>query len=417
MLPPHLQDLLTEAQVELPKPQHTLLLVDDETENLEVLSALLADTWRVTTATTGQDAIRLIEEGLPVDLVIADQRMVGMTGVELLSVLARQHPDIVRVVLTGYSDVDPMVDAVNRAAAWRFLVKPYEPEELRATVEEGLRLKQNNAVLRTLMNAMTQRRNALGSTLQELKDTQAQLFAVERLSTVGSAAAGIVHNLRNLSTIMTMLMAEFTRRDAPSSVRDSIDSAQREMNDLVELLENLRQLARANDGRPQRSEVDLPHFLRSTALLASMQCDAHPVDVDDSSCPARAHLDSRRLQQALLTLIDNAVRASPDGSPIMLGARNELHKSADSSRGASEWLVFEVGDNGFGMDEDTVERALQPFFSGFVPPGLGLGLEIARLVAQAHGGNLEISSQPGSGTQVRILIPSGVHYAESGIRA
>ena len=101
---------------------------------------------------------------------------------------------------------------------------------------------------------------------------------------------------------------------------------------------------------------------------------------------------------------------------ISLGAHGELRSAPDCPRAASEWVVVEVADTGCGMDPATLERVKEPFFSGFDPPGLGLGLEIARLVATAHGGEVSVSSGLGKGTQVRILIPTGVHYAESGIR-
>ncbi len=417
MLPPHLQDLLKESNVELPDAPQTLLLVDDEPENLEVLTALLGDIWKVETATNGLHALEKIGAGLNVDLVIADQRMAGMSGVDLLSILAKDHPSITRVVLTGHSDVGPMLDAVNRAAAWRFLLKPYEPEELRATVEEGLRLKRNRALLQTLIGAMTQRRNALAATLDELQSAQAQLFAVERLSTVGSAAAGIVHNLRNLSTIMSMLMAEFSRREPPPSVRAATETAQTEMNSLVQLLENLRQLARAQDAQPTVTEVRLQPFLLSTLELAALQHAGRPMRVDAVGGPRTAKLDSRRIQQALLALIDNAVRASHPDAEVTLGARIELRPQSVGSHVAVEWLVLEVTDRGSGTSREAVQALQQPFAGDPKGAYAGLGIEIAHLVARAHQGILEVASEARRGTSARILIPTGVHYAESGIRA
>ncbi len=416
MLPPHLQELLTEAQVALPEHPNAVLLVDDEPENLEVLRALLSDRWHVITAPSGETALELIEAGLAVDLVIADQRMPGMTGIELLAVLARSKPEMARIVLTAYGDLETMLDAVNRAAAWRFLTKPYEPEELRATVEEALRAKHGYSLLGTLSAALTERRNALESTVAQLRNTQRQLFAAERLSTVGAAAAGIVHNLRNLSTIMTMLMAEFSTKDAPKSVLGPLVTAQAQMDSLVELLENLRQLARAQDHGPQLCEVDVPQLVRTTAALASMQRAGRPVHTDFGSCPPHALLDAARIQLALLALLDNAARACAEAAPVVLRTSTDLRTDASRTGAVEEWLTLEVADQGCGMDPSLMTEVARPFFSGFDPPGLGLGLEIARLVAHSHGGKLELCSDPGQGTRARIHVPTGVSYARSGIR-
>jgi len=94
------------------------LLVDDEPENLEVYVALFEDVWDVHTDGSGTEALAILKSGCAVDLIIADQRMHGMTGVELLTLIAEQRPDIVRIVLTAYSDVEPMLVAINRAKAW-----------------------------------------------------------------------------------------------------------------------------------------------------------------------------------------------------------------------------------------------------------------------------------------------------------
>jgi len=173
-----------------------VLLVDDEFENLEVYSALLSNAAHVLTATSGMEALQILEERSDVSLIIADQRMAGMTGVELLAQVAVRWPELVRIVLTGYSDVEPMLQAINQAKTWRFLVKPCEPEQLRASVNEALRMKDKIELLAHLTQQLTQQRDSLNHALRDLELAQDELLAIERLATVGPAVAGIVHNLR-----------------------------------------------------------------------------------------------------------------------------------------------------------------------------------------------------------------------------
>jgi signal transduction histidine kinase len=414
VVPPHLEQALREVQVELPKPRHTLLLVDDEPENLEVLTALLGTSSDVYTAPSGAAALELLATGVAIDLIIADQRMQGMTGVELLAEVARQRPDTVRIVLTAYSDVEPMLDAVNRAGAWRFLVKPYEPEELRATVAEALRAKDNAASLAYLVEVLAARRETLERTLRELSQTQDQLLCLERLSTVGRAAAGIVHNLRNLSTVMSMLMAEIERHPAPESVLGAVTEAQTSMRSLITLLESVRQLAQPEDLDVRREPTNLARFLNTTAALGTMQAGGFPILTETEPDAVLADIDVGRMRQGLLALLDNAIRASAAGEPVTMHARTLPPPAPEpSSASSNQWLCIEVADRGCGMDHATLSRAPEPFFSAFVPPRLGLGLEVARLAVRAHGGRMELESQPGDGTVARLFLPVGLVHAES----
>jgi signal transduction histidine kinase len=415
LLPSHLEDALRDLEVEFPQRRQSILLVDDEPENLEVYVALLDGLADVHTATSGIEALRIIESGRDVDLVIADQRMHGMTGVQLLTRIAEQRPDIVRIVLTAYSDVEPMLVAINRAKAWRFLVKPYDPEELRAAVTEALRVKANVELLRQLAHLLTDHRDALNEALHELRQAQDELLSLERLATVGPAVAGIVHNLRNLSTLMAFVMAEIARHDVPSAVLETVRSAQGNMDSLIDLLENVHQLARPEDLDLKLEPTDLARFLGATAALGMMQAGGHPICTETPSETLSARIDVERMRQGLLALVDNAVRASRSREPIKLTART-IPPPSSSGATSPLWLCFEVSDQGCGMDDDTLQRAAEPFYSGFSPPRLGLGLELARLAARAHGGHVELESEKGQGTVARLLLPFDSNHEEQNHR-
>jgi len=412
VLPSYLEDALRDLEVELPRRRPSILLVDDEPENLEVYIALLDDVADVHTACTGAQALSLLDRGCEVDLVIADQRMPGITGVELLKKIAEQYPSIVRIVLTAYSDIEPMMGAINQAKSWRFLIKPCDPEELRATVIEAVHVKSRVDLLRDLNQLLTERRDALNDALSQLRVAQDQLLSLERLSTVGPAVAGIVHNLRNLSTLMSFVMAEITRHDVPNSVLESVRAAQTSMESLIELLENVHQLARPEDLDLKLVATDMNRFLGATAALGMMQTGGYPVCAESTES-ILARIDVDRMRQGLLALVDNAVRASRSREPVKITAKTVPPPEGGNGGAKSEqWLCIEVADTGCGMDNSTLLRASEPFFSGFLPPRLGLGLELARLAARAHGGCVEIESEPGHGTVARLLVPCDDSHQE-----
>jgi signal transduction histidine kinase len=384
-----------------PSP-HALLIVDDEPENLIALSALLEDTWKVHTAGSGSEALALLAAGVPVDLVIADQRMAGMTGIQLLTAVAEQYPKIMRVMLTAYADVEPMLDAVNRGSVFAFVVKPCEPEELRATVAEALRMKDRATLLQRLVAEYAERRTLLDGTLRELTATQEYVLAAERMTTVGRAVSGIVHNLRNLSGIMCILVDEIRARTSSQSLLSSAQASLESLHALARLLECVRQFSSVGEGAPALAPTEISGFLERTVALALMQTDDTrcPVELDASADISLLPVDADRMMQGLLALLDNALRASPPGSPVRVSVRPRH----DSTSGRV-LACIEVCDHGSGMDKKTLARATEPFYSGFVPKRLGLGLETARLAAQAHGGALELVSTPGGGTTASLLIP------------
>lgn len=120
---------------------HTLLLVDDEENILSALKRLLRrDGYQIITATSAADALqRMVEH--EVDVIISDQRMPGMTGVEFLHRAKALYPHTVRMVLSGYTELQSIIDAVNEGAIYKFLTKPWDDERLRAHVAEAFRQK------------------------------------------------------------------------------------------------------------------------------------------------------------------------------------------------------------------------------------------------------------------------------------
>jgi response regulator RpfG family c-di-GMP phosphodiesterase len=120
----------------------TLLLVDDEINILSALKRLLRqDKYDIVTANNGQEALEALKSG-PVDVIVTDQRMPGMTGVEFLRLAKESYPDTVRIVLSGYTELQSVTDAVNEGAVYKFLTKPWDDGQLRGHVAEAFKRKE-----------------------------------------------------------------------------------------------------------------------------------------------------------------------------------------------------------------------------------------------------------------------------------
>jgi EAL domain-containing protein (putative c-di-GMP-specific phosphodiesterase class I)/FixJ family two-component response regulator len=124
------------------KPKQTLLLVDDEQNILGALRRLLrGGDFQILTANSGQAGLDMLAQN-PVDVIVSDQRMPGMTGVEFLGIAKDLYPDTVRIVLSGYTELQSVTEAVNQGAIYKFLTKPWDDEQLRGHIEEAFRRKE-----------------------------------------------------------------------------------------------------------------------------------------------------------------------------------------------------------------------------------------------------------------------------------
>src|SRR5438445_537437 len=109
--------------------KHPILLVDDEPEILFSLRGLLRREFELFTAESGAEALEILKQH-PIHVIMTDQRMPRMTGVELLRQAQMEHPEAIRIVFTGYADLKAVVDAVNQGHIYRYLTKPWDPDDL-----------------------------------------------------------------------------------------------------------------------------------------------------------------------------------------------------------------------------------------------------------------------------------------------
>ena len=116
----------------------TLLIVDDEKRILESLAELFGDRYRILTASGGKRALEVFEKERP-ELVLCDQRMPGSSGIETLKRMREMEPGTIRMLLTGYSDIEVVIEAVNEQVLHRYITKPWVNEELLEAVADGAR--------------------------------------------------------------------------------------------------------------------------------------------------------------------------------------------------------------------------------------------------------------------------------------
>lgn len=116
--------------------KHTLLVVDDEPDVCDSVHDLLRREYTVLKARSSEEGIKMMQEN-EIHIIMTDQRMPRISGVELLSKIRRGHPQAVRMLFTGYADVDAVIAAINQGRIFKFLKKPWQPQELEDAVHEA----------------------------------------------------------------------------------------------------------------------------------------------------------------------------------------------------------------------------------------------------------------------------------------
>lgn len=183
--------------------ERTLLLVDDEENITAALVRLLrVDGYHILRANSGQEGLALLAQN-QVGVIISDQRMPGMNGVEFLGKVKELFPDTVRIVLSGYTELNSVTDAINRGAVYKFLTKPWEDDLLRANVEEAFQrhemkmenarlsqeLQQANLDLHDINRRLEQR--VIEKTYEVMRNMQVLKVAQEVLEDLPVAVIGI----------------------------------------------------------------------------------------------------------------------------------------------------------------------------------------------------------------------------------
>ena len=207
----NMENITKDNENESVKP--LVMLVDDEVENINVLRQLLESHFQIITGLNGAEALKMIDNMVDpkqIQLIISDQRMPKVTGVEFLEQIVDRMPDTIRIILTGYSDTQVIIDAINKAKLYKFMTKPFDPVELSLTVQRGVEAYQMRKELieysTNLEEIVKKRTIELHSKNEELNEA---LDALEKQSLTDQLTG--IHNRHFLTKFMPQEVARLNR--------------------------------------------------------------------------------------------------------------------------------------------------------------------------------------------------------------
>ena len=376
----------------------TLLIVDDEPEVLHSVYDLLRLDYRVITCERGDEAVKILESTETIQVVMSDQRMPGMTGVEFLRQAKRLRPEATRLMFTAYADIKAVVDAINQGSVFRYVTKPWDPEELQLVVRQAV--EQHDLIVDRdrLMSA--------------LKATNQRLIEADRLK--GAFIEVASHELNTPVAVvlgMTQLWRLTQGEDASPAERHWVDRIYSAGKRLAATVERMLKLARSDDlSRP----LDIERTALGPLVLSVvddlgpfLQARNQQVDLDLDPALGDAEIDAAKIGDVLSNLLINAIKFTPDSGTIRVSAGPD---SPDRFR-----LV--VVDQGGGIDPVVRPLLFEPFFTGFDTlhhssgdfeygkRGIGLGLSLVKRFVDLHGGHVDVLSTPGNGSTFVVILP------------
>jgi two-component system NtrC family sensor kinase len=371
-----------------------ILIVDDERPNLTVLRNFLDSGYRVHEAQSGPEALELAKT-TDLDVVITDQRMPDMTGIELLEALRDLKPDVAGIVLTGFTDPPALISAINRARVFRFLKKPWQPDDILEAVRQASEHVYQTRAIQKLVSLLARRTEELDASLAEVKSTQRQLLHMERLGTMGRLASGVVHDLRNLMVSLGYVEGVLAQRKIAPDVLESVQVGLQGVGNLVQTLEAMHAFARGGGLSLDLAKIPGAAAVLDAVAISRMDLNfrMHKVAVNVADDLPSVHGDRQKLTQVLVNLIRNALQATPQWKHVSIGAA----RSGDR-------IIYSVEDEGPGVPADLKENLFKPFVSTKGENGLGMGLYMAKLIIDSHQGEIAVLDRPQGGARFEVKL-------------
>jgi len=258
---------------------------------------------------------------------------------------------------------------------------------------------------------------ALQNAYEELRDTQHAVLQQERLRALGQMASGIAHDINNAISPATLYVESILLR-APgldARTRSQLETVQRAIGDVAQTVARMGEFYRQRESKvaltPVNVNVILGHIPDLTRArwsdLAQARGAAIEMRVEEAPDAPTIMANESEVREALINLVFNAADALTDGGTITLRAR---HSAGDASFTRPS-VIIEVSDDGVGMDETTRTHCLEPFFTTKGERGTGLGLAMVYGIAQRHGAEVQVDSNLGKGTTIRLVFPDSAGAA------
>lgn len=367
-----------------------VLIVDDNQNILRFLTFLLGDEFDVIVAQNGKKGLELVNRFHP-DLIITDYMMPEMDGMELCKYIksTQEYASTPVIMLTAKGDVTDRIKG-KELGADEYIQKPFNSTELLTSVRKLIK--------------------------EKMKIEKA--FIEERISSTKIFAAGIMHEINNSLNYIrnSCLVVEkewkkikenYARQtgvdESDKKIMKMLDICDKGITRIKKIVDSVKDFSKEGFAQIPRA-CDVEEAIHTvTNILFPVPEKNVKLEMNLCNQPAKVICLPEYLNQVLSNLIRNAIDAVSDGGKIIV--KTEIEENN---------VIISIIDNGQGMDTETKNRIFTPFFSTKPPgAGMGLGLYVSFKMVKEMGGTIDVKSEPGKGSEFRIVLPVGQDAHES----
>ncbi len=399
-----------------------ILYVDDEKINLSNFSMSFEDDFEIITAESGFDGLKLFKEHNDIAVIVADQRMPGMNGVEMLAQIYSINPDPIRIIITAYIDPNDIIQAINKGHIHQYINKPWSIEQvhiiLTQAVEKFCLAKENKRLLRELADS----NQALKIANQELtrnlelqkkleikkRNAEISMMSQAKMASLGQIATGIAHEINQPLTYIKIAI-ECTARDLADHSIDEVElqkdlqESQHQINRITRIIDHLRTFGHQNNN--DLEAVNISVALEGALILFNEKIRIKGINLELNVPEDLPMITANlcKLEQIFTNLIQNSIDALENIQNPEISISFEYHRSNDPK---NDRIITTFYDSGEGPPKDMMEKIFEPFFTTKdTGKGTGLGLSIVYGIVNEFNGSIKCQTSANQGCEFIISLP------------
>ena len=385
------------------KKPSSILYVDDEESNLRIFKSSFRRHYTIFTAVSGKEGLEILSKN-DIQLVISDQKMPQMTGVEFLEKVTENFPNTVRIILTAYSDTEDIMRAINKCGIFRYLVKPWNKDEMLLTIDKALETYslriENRQLVKALKSAnesletkVKERTSELMASNKDLKRAKEQAEAATK--TKEQFLSTMSHEIRTPLNAIIGMTHLLKNNNLEGEMAENVEILEFSAQNLLSLINSVLDISKMEAGKMafEQAAFDLPALIQHTVEIFKARADEKNILLRsniDKNIPSSLLGDSTRLSQILNNLIGNALKFTDEGT-VTITVRLLCHKTEKVE------LLFAVSDTGIGISPEKINTIFEDFSQAAEDTsrkygGTGLGLAITKQLVELQGGAINVMS-------------------------
>jgi two-component system sensor histidine kinase/response regulator len=363
-----------------------ILYIDDEKNNLNIFKAQFRENYNIFLAETSYQGLSILREK-EIHIIITDQRMPGLSGVQFFESILNEYPNPIRILLTAYSDIESTIDAINKGQVFRYIRKPWDSQDLKMTIETGYEIYKAKKEI--------------------LEKNEALQKANDELNRFVYSAS---HELKSpLSTIQGIVKVAQADTKTPASVY--YEMIMECISNMSNLIKNIISYHKNNKGLHDIKEInfrdmilDIIETYKYDDMISSIDLR---LDIDQETIFAG---DEFRIRLIIINLLSNSIKYQKKNEPnkfIAITVKTE-----------DDIATLVVEDNGIGIAEECCSDIFKMFYRGTSQnSGTGIGLYIVKEALDKMNGQINLKSVEGIGSTFEVKIPNKANFILANLTA